>query len=527
MTIALLKLLLMGGACGGAEPTPAQPPAEGAPEQLEAAAADKPAPKVLPVIVSLAPPRPTGAFRWQTEMIGIYTLLVEVGLMELQGVIVVTNGRPVSPGLSHPIGQDEGAKWSAELKFGPDAKKVEVELELCTNGGRRCKSTAATGDLEHPELAVAELLEFASTTLEREPAAGAVAQWRMPVSQDPYAVLIAGRSAATWYGLTDFPAEQELDKTKDPVLKAVHLDPSMALAQWLLGRRFALRGLWDKAMPAFAAAREGRPLMPVFLADEAMTMQAERRELAAADAWESLLDAVPNDPRFLLARVETELAAGRLSQARDQLKVLVLAWETDSRIAAARVELADKSGEEQGMDDLLAHWAQTDPKAPEPVRRRIQLRIRQGGYREAWEMLPELRARGANDVADQYEIPLGVALEEWDTAASAAERVGNPDVAARIRARAKLEADPTKTPQLPEGVGPEGLVVLGRVALAQNDATKALQLAERADKLRPWDPTVMALHRDALAGLGRDAAAQSVAVRIDLAEPPSPAVMVQ
>ena len=85
--------------------------------------------------------------------------------------------------------------------------------------------------------------------------------------------------------------------------------------------------------------------------------------------------------------------------------------------------LADKSGDEQGLDDLLAHWQETDTLAVEPVRRRILLRVRQTSYPDAWAMLPELRARGANALADSYEIPLGVALGEWETAAKAAEQL--------------------------------------------------------------------------------------------------------
>jgi tetratricopeptide (TPR) repeat protein len=530
MTIALLKLLpmLWGflAACG------TQPSNEQAPAEVRVAGEDAPAPrvkapKVVPVVVTMTPPASPGAFKYQTEAIAVYTLLVEVGLMELQGVIVVTNNRPVSPGLSHPIGETEAPQWTASMKFGDDPDKFEVEFELCTNHGKRCRSTSATGNIANPELAVSQLLEFAQGVLQREPAAGAVGQWKMPVSQDPYAVLICGRSAAAWYGMIDVPPEHELDKQKDPVMRAVFLDPSMALAQWLLGRRYALRGVWDKAMPAFTAAREGRPLMPVFLGDEAVVLEAQRRELAAAEAWESLLEAVPNDPRFLLARVETELHAGRLDQARDQLAVLSDAWNEDSRVAAARVELADKSGEEQGVDDLLAHWAATDPTASEPVRRRIQLRIRQGAYQDAWDMLPTLRERHAVDIADNYEIPLGVALQKWDVAAAAAERVGSPEVATRIRARAGLEQDPKRTPELPGGSGPDGLLVLGRVALAQGDAKSALDYAQRADKLRPWDPDVMTLIRDALNQLGNTSAAQAVAVRIDAAEPPPPAIVVR
>jgi tetratricopeptide (TPR) repeat protein len=535
MTIALLYVPFIWSAwlaCNGAQVVaPEEPGAAPAPVNANVAS-----PAVVPLVVRLDPPVPRGDFiddngrarknRWEIETIGVYTLLLEAGLMELHGVTAVVAGRPVSPGLTRPVGHYETQEWTARLTFGPDPDVLEVELELCAPGEKkRCRSTSASGTRENPELAVAKLLNFSSEVLERQPAPGAVAQWTQPVSQDPYAVLICGRSASAWYGLFPMEPGDEGTSAKDPVLKAVLIDPSMALAQWLLARRYALATNWEKAMPHFAAAREGRPLAPVLLADEAMAMEAERRAFAAADAWDALLDAVPRDPRFLLARVQTDLVAGRLDHARTELEKLLVDFPRDSGVASARVDLADKSGEEQGMDDLLAHWQQTDPAAVEPVRRRIQLRIRQTNYRAAWEMLPELRNRGANDLADNYEIPLGVALGEWQTAAQAAERASLPDVARRIRAREKLTANPSTTPELSGAEGAEGYVVLGWSALRQDRPKDALKYAEAAEKLRPWDLEAMALSREAFSKMGNPAAAQKVAYRIAAIEPPSPAVV--
>lgn len=474
----------------------------------------------------LDPPSPRGLYRYEVETIGVYTLLMEVGLMELHGVTAVVAGRPLSPGLARPVGEAALQRWTASLTFGDNPDALEIEFELCSSDRRRCRSTSSTGTRESPELAVAPLLQFASEVLERDPAPGAIQQWTMPVSGDPYAVLICGRSAAAWYGLVEMEENEEGKKEKDQISRAVFLDPSNPLAQWLLARRYALEEKWTKSMPHFAAAREGRPLAPVFLADEAMAMQAERRPAAAADMWDALLEAVPRDPRFMLARVDTYLTAAMLDEARTQLGLLYQDWPKDSGVAAARVALADKSGEEQGVDDLLAHWQETDPLAVEPVRRRILLRVRQTSYPDAWSMLPELRSRGANALADSYEIPLGVALEEWETAAKAAERIGSPDVAARIRARQAMIADPARPPTMTGALTPESHVVLGRVALRQQRAKEALDYAERAEKLRPWDPEALALTRDALSSLGNSAAAQKVARKIAQMEPPSPAVLV-
>lgn len=481
-------------------------------------------PAVPPLVVALDPPVLTGKFRWEPETVGIHTLLVEVGLMELNGVIAVVAERPLSPGLSHPVGMAEAQNWTASLRIGDDPSALEVELELCTPGRRKCRSTAATATQEEPQLATAKLLAFAAEVLEREPAARAVSQWSMPVSQDPYAVLMCGRAASAWYGLLESSASNDEDKSKDPIVRAVLIDPSMALAQWLLARRYALDLRWDDAMPHFAAAREGRPLAPVILADEAVTMENVRLGAAAAEAWDALLSAVPRDPRFQLASVETDLRIMQLDSARAELEQLVLDWPKDSGVAASRVTLADKAGEEKGVDELLEHWAQTDTTAVEPVRRRVQLRIRQNAFPEATAMLPELRARGADSLADDYEVPLGVALGDFETAAKAAERMQRPDVAARIRAREGLMAHPPRAPKLGDRIGPDGYLALGWFALQQGRPKDALTYADAADKLRPWDPDILTLSRDALSLLGNASAAQKVSDRMRLTEPPSPAV---
>jgi tetratricopeptide (TPR) repeat protein len=542
MTIALLNALLMVsglltlGGCGGADAPLEEeaPPDEdvsmnnivgddivGGVVQAAPATARVPEKAFPPLVVELKAPMPAGRFRWETETIGVHTVLLEAGLLELHGVIVETNGRPTPPGLYRPVGVAKAERWTATLEFGDEPDALEVELELCTPDGKTCRSTAATAGPAEPQRATAKLLAFAAEVLDRKPAKGAIAQWSVPLSQDPYAILIAGRSAAGWYNL------MEWDGDTDPVVRAVLIDPTMALAQWLLARRYVETDRWDKALPHFAAAREGRPLAPIMVADEAIAMERTNRVGAAADLWDMLLDANPRDPRFQLARAENDLRALRLDDAQAELERLAADWPGDSGVAAARVTLADKRGEEKGMDELLAHWARTDKTAVEPVRRRIQLRVRQTDYEDAWRMLPTLRERGADALADNYELPLGIALQKWDTAATAAERSGRPDVAALIRAREALTNDPTKAPELDSGrLGADAYLVLGWVALRQNRPKDALAYAESADRLRPWDPDVMTLTRDALALLGNSSAAQRVADRIAAAEPPSPAVMV-
>jgi tetratricopeptide (TPR) repeat protein len=495
-------------------------------EVVQSARADEEEmPRVVPVVVALTPPTRRGAFRWETETIGVYTLLLEAGLFDLEGVIVVTADKPLPMGVRNPLGQLAAERWTVALNFpeDPDPDALEVEIELCNSSTKSCRSTSTTGNREAPQIAINELLIFAQQVLDRAPSPGASDQWLIPVSQDPYAVLICGRAAAAWYSMIE---EEPSDEPRGGlVFKAVNLDPSMPLAQWLLARQYAELGNFTKAMPHYAAAREGRPRSMVLLADEAMAMAAENRELAAADQWEAVLEAVPYDPRFLLARVETDLDAKRLSVARANLDRLTRTWGDDSGIAASRVRLADLSGEEEGVDELLARWQETDPGAVEPVRRRVQLRIRRGDYQQAWDMLPVLRERGADALANSYQIPLGVALEQWEVAAGAAMQTNQPVVAARIRARAALTRDPSRVPELGEATS-DGLIVLGQVALNRGDQSGALAYAERADRARPWDPDALKLLRDVYSAMGNRERASALAARIRAIEPDPPALFI-
>jgi tetratricopeptide (TPR) repeat protein len=518
---ALPNLLLIALGCspqGPDEPLPAETNAEVGPRVAAVEA---------PLVVVLEPPLVTGQFRWEAESAGLSTLLVEVGLSELAGVQVEVQGNPPPPGLERQVGAERVERWTGRLRLGLDPKALDLELELCTPDGARCRSTSATGTREAPERAVPPLLTFASEVLGRAPAAGTAGQWAIPVSADPYAVLVAGRASATWYGLLPaVPIEKE-GEPYDNIAKAVRIDPSMALAQWLLARRYAQRSRWDRASMHFTAAREGRPFQPVFAADQATALRNEGKLGAAADTLDGLVQLAPRDPRFVLLHAETLLAAGRLEDARVAIDALQVDWPRDAGAAEARVKLADARGETAITDELLAHWADTDRSAVEPVRRQVQLRVRAGRFADAWEMLPELRRRGAHVLADGFEVPVGVALGRWDEAARAAERSGQASVAARIRARRDLEQRPD---HVTEGLltwdrSPEAQVVLARAALAVADFDAAVEHLDDALKDAPWDLDVLALAVDVNAARGWDASTQRYAERLVAMEPRDPVVV--
>lgn len=483
---------------------------------------------VPPVLLALEPPQPVDRFRYEAEVSGMVTLLLEAGLGELGGVVVTVGERPAPPGAVRIAGAGRAERWMGRVAVGADPRALDVELELCAPAGNRCRSTSASATRDAPHLAMPALLGWASEVLGRPPSAGAVGQWALAPSADPYAVLVGGRAAAVWYGLLP-PARPGLegDKKADPVVRAVYIDPGLALSQWIIGRRHAAAGRWDEALPAFTAAREGRPFMPVLLADEAWAMAENGHADAAADAWDGLVELVPHDARFVLARAEALLDAGRLADARPALEDLSKRWPEDAGVAAARVALADASGEERGTDELLAHWQATAPTEPEPVRRRIHLRVRHGAYRDAWDLLPELRGRGAEAETTGLEMALGVAIGRWDEAAGAAERAGLPEVATRIRARAALERDAAAPV---EALAPDpsaaARIVVGRRALADGKPALALARATEAERAWPWYPEALALARDAYTALGASSDAARAAARLAEIEPDAPTVLV-
>lgn len=517
---ALPNLLLIALACS---PETAEEPPEPVVAAATAPAPERP-PVAPPLVVVLEPPAADGDFRWEAEIAGLTTLLVEVGLSELSGVVVEVPGTAPSPGVARRLGAERSERWSARLRLGTDPKSLDIELELCDPSGQRCRSTSATGTREAPERAMPPLLGFASETLGRVPAAGTLGQWSIPVSVDPYAVLVCGRAGATWYGLLPAVAPEREGEPNDALAKAVRIDPSMALAQWLLARRYALRGRWDRASMHFTAAREGRPFQPVFLSDQATALRNEGKAGAAADTFDGLLELAPRDPRFALDRAEALLAAGRLEDARVAIDELYADWPRDAGVAEARVALADANGQTATTDELLAHWADTDRSAVEPVRRQVQIRVRSARFEDARQMLPELRRRGAHVLADRFEVPVGVALARWDDAAAAAERLGQTAVAARIRARRDLEARPD---HVTEGLltwdrSAEARAVLARGALAAGDPKAAGGWLDDALQEAPWDPDVLAVAVDVNAARGWDAGAQRARERLAAMEPRDP-----
>lgn len=467
------------------------------------------------IVVRLAPPVLAGAFREEAEAAGMVTVLLERGLSDLDGVAPEIVGAPVSPGLSAALAP--GEPWTGAIRVTGTREALAVGLELCDPVGscveQRAEATAAA-----PEEATAELLGWAALQVARPPAPETAAAWGQPVSADPYASLVTGRAAASWYGLLPPVAEaRKGDVLRDPFARAVYIDPSVAVAWWVLGRRSAAEDDPGAARSAFTRASLLEPHAPVFRADEAVALGRLDRWDAAEAAWAALT--ASGDLRFLLAHVDAALRAGRVDRARELLARIPAVYDDAPRVVELRVAVADPTSEQ---DALLAHWQEVATGDPEPVRRRIARRVAAGRLEEAYGLTDELARRGAEAEAWGLAMSLGVGLERWADAAAAARRLGRADVAARIEARGALAGGGPVPDVLAAATDPEALVVVGRLRLREGDATEALARAEHALEQRRFLPAALALKADALEALGRAAAAADTRATLALVDPAWP-----
>lgn len=482
MGVALSGWLM--SACGDGNLTPSVEP------EVE----QKPPPVLtevrLPLLQVEAP------FRFDTEFRGLATLALEMGLADLPGVVPRLPGDLAAPSTLFLPG---AARRQVDARFvargGPDA--LELELELCIPGDG-CASTTATATRERPWDALATLLEGAAATLALPVDPAVAAAWRTPGSKDPYAELLTGRAAATLLGLLP-PPDLPGDKKQDPVRRAVFLDPNQPLAQWTLARwELASTPDGGLAIPALTRALLNRPGSPVLAADLATAHQLTGRPDQALLVWEEVGRTHADDPRFLEPTAATLLAVDRAREARELLDRLPAEFGWDPGVAELRVAVVEAEEGTAALDPLLARWQQTDSRAVEPVRRRVDLRVRGERYPEALELLPALHTRAPGPQTDALEVALLVAVgRPLDAAALAPDEVG-----ARLRARAGREADPGAAAEgLPDG-DLDALLARADAALWRTVPGEALAAAEAALSAAPTRAEAWAAKARALDALG-------------------------
>jgi tetratricopeptide (TPR) repeat protein len=437
------------------------------------------------------------------ELAGLFTALIETGLADLVDVAPYVEATGPSPGLEQRLLTDVEI-WTGKLGIVAEGEELRYGLLLCDPTGA-CENLEAIGSREVPSAPAAGLLAQATTVLGREPIADAAARWGERQSSDTYALLMVGRSAAIFYGLRPPVAESiRWDERRDPVARASYIDPSMPIAWWIQGRLQLDVGAARLARESFTRASLTRPASVLFKADEATALAAQERWDDAWRAWEEVNARTADDPRFAVPRAKAALESGRVKEALGVLDRLPKVYQDERAVAELRVAIAEATGGSSNYDELLARWQAAAPNDPEPVRRRIAIRVDDGRLQEALELAGELERRGEPEEATRLGMALAIGLGDHETAALRADRLGRQDVAGRIRARADLEAGAKGVPaEIADAADPIGLVVAGEALLSGGSADLALAKAEAALKLDAWMPEALDLQARSLDQLGR------------------------
>jgi hypothetical protein len=265
------------------------------------------------VLVQLTAASPTAEFSRSLELCGLATGLYELGLNDLPHLVAGEERAGASPGLGRPI-RTRAEQWTARLGLGPQDGALALEGVLCDPTGL-CRTQTETAPREELHAAVARLLVWTAGELRVELLPEVQAAWLLPPSKDPYAVLVAGRAAATLYGT--WPAAEGLalgDRRRDPIDRAVYIDPKQGLSAWVLARRDALRGEVARARAGLSQALEARPWSALLQADDAALADLQGRPEAALDAWAEVVRRAPGDLRYTLphAAAASRAAWGRV-----------------------------------------------------------------------------------------------------------------------------------------------------------------------------------------------------------------------
>jgi tetratricopeptide (TPR) repeat protein len=429
-------------------------------------------------------------FRWDTEFRGLATAAMELGLSDLPGVTARVPGDAPPPtwALSHPLPE---RRYTAAFSASGTEAALTLTLELCdSSASGACIAHNATGSRQAPYPMFATILNEAAEQLGVVPDAATAAAWSTAGSKDTYAELITGRGCATYLGLLPPPIDPT-DKKQNSVLRAIFIDPTQPIAQWMWARWqvYAVPGS-GSAADALRRASLARPTSPLLLADLATTLELNDKHEEAALVWLALTEQAPDDARWLIPYANTLATLGRTVEARAILDKLPPIFQRDPVYAELQVRIAEGSGG-AALEPLLAHWQETDLRSPEPVRRRIRQRVQTGRYAEALTLLPALRTRAPGPPTDALEVALLTATGQLDAAADRAP----DDVAARLRARSARESDPAAPATGLDDA--DAALATADARLWANQPGASLEAAEKALRIRPdadaWSARARAL----------------------------------
>lgn len=472
-------------------------------------------------IAVVVPPAPLGSSdRFATEAAAHAVLALEAQLADLAGVVPRLQGLSPGvdlaphPGLSDPTLSGDPTLWTLGPVVRVHADTLTLTASWCAESGD-CETLSAHGDPRQPQAVAARITEVVAEALDR-PTAVSPWVWASAESDDPYAQLVAGRSAATVLGWHPLEAGvRRGDARRDPVGRAVLIDPAQPTAWSWLGR-------WVRDDPAQGhlawrqAVRFG-PEHPVAWAARARSLSARGLHDRAWAAWQEVAMRAPADRRFALSRALAAEAAGAHDAARALLVRLGHRFHHLPEVAALRVRLAEAEG--PVPDAALAAWQAADPTATEPVRRRIAARVAAGRYEEALALTDSLARRGDADEAHRLVVALATDRGRYEEAATAARALGQHDVARRLAAQAARTSATDQLEALVAADGPSARLARANALLAlgrADEATEELQWVLDAD---PWWPEALHLLARARASLGDEDGADAARSRLRHADP--------
>lgn len=389
-------------------------------------------------------------------------------------------------------------RWTLDVQVGTEP--WQVSANLCTADGRCRSHTSQQGTPDAPTPAVAEVLRLVAETLDRSPSEAALAAWSDPLPGDDYARLVAGRAAAAYYGLSEpIPEEHLGDARRDPVLRAIRLNPSIVVTAWIGARRETERGHELLARQLMVRAREARPSSQLLRADTAALLDRWGSPVDALLLWDDVNRESPRDERFAVGRARTAMHAGRAEDAWESLHSLPESVQRGPVVVELMVDAARATHRDGPYALLLEVWQEVAPEDPEPVRLRVQERVRSERYADALGLTPELRARGAVHEADETELALLAALGRFSEAATRANDLGDRETSRRLMARAEDSA----LPWLASDRSRAARRWVAEDYLRRDQPTDALVYTEGLLREQNYDPLAHQLRATALDALGR------------------------
>ncbi len=501
---------------------------EAVPAQAAAPQQKKPAPPLPLLGVELTPvvgERPAALAK---ELVGLHTALLELGLGDLPEVVPFVTGAPPPPSLAETAALAE-QRWIVEVRAEEGPERVRVHVRACAVSPAEpsCHELGVESPRGRHAEASAQVLEQLAQLWDRGVAPETAQRWRVPVSRDRYAQLLCGRAAATVYGLMPAPAPGlRMDRRRDPMARALVVDPSMALCQALSARALLEEGRIVLARAGYRRAQELLPDRVLLRADLAAARAAEgdkRDALGVRDALQMVDPAGPlaKERRFTLLRARALVRTGQWAQAMAELD-RVPQWAQALAVVDLQVQIHDAGGPVPDPDGVLERWQQAAPAVPEPVHRRVMLRVRAGKYDEALTLLPELALRAAGAGSDEDVRPLGWALSlaagKTDEAARLAETAGRSELARRIRVSETKGEAPEQLAAL-EGVpGPDAHVLRASLLLESGRVEQALREAEKVQS-GPFLADALVVRARAFGRAGRTADEQRAVARLWQVDP--------